>query len=380
MLGCQRAEFDLPEEIVYFNAAYMGPLPKPVAQAGFGGIEIKKTPWQIKPVDFFTHSERARTLFGRLIGASAESVAIIPAVSYGIAVAAKNLPLRTNQTVLVVEDEFPANLYAWRGRVRETGASLVTVPRPRDGDWTAAVLRAMDRRTAVVVAPHCHWTDGGRFDLRRIGERARALGAALVVDGTQSIGMMPFSVAEVDPDFLVCATYKWLLGPYSYGFLHVAPRWQGGRPLEETWIARAGSEDFSGLVDYTDQYQPGARRFDVGERSNIALTPMVLAALEMILGWGVEAMEAYVSTLTEPLAEGASSLGLTISDQALRSPHLLGLRFPGAPPSSLASALAAEKIFVSVRGNAIRVAPHVYNHQDEVARFLDVLGQAVRRG
>ena len=89
---------------------------------------------------------------------------------------------------------------------------------------------------------------------------------------------MPFDVQAIEPDALVCATYKWLMGPYSMGFAYLGPRFDAGTPLEETWIGRAGSENFKELVNYRDDYQPGAVRYDVGERSNFALTPMAVAA------------------------------------------------------------------------------------------------------
>ena len=105
------------------------------------------------------------------------------------------------------------------------------------------------------------------------------MGAALVVDGAQSVGAYPLSVADVQPDFLVVVTYKWLLGPYSLGFLYVAPQWRMGRSLESNWITHENSEDFAGLVNYRDGFQPGARRYDMGQHSNFALMPAAIASL-----------------------------------------------------------------------------------------------------
>ena len=374
MLSCQRDHFDIPPDITYLNCAYMSPLPLEATRQGQLGVAAKAHPWSITPADFFTDSERSRTLFARLIGASAGDVAIVPAVSYGMATAASNLPLAEGQSVVVLADQFPSNVYAWQQRAKAVGASLHTVPRPADGAWTRAVLDRLDASTAVVACPHCHWTDGGRLDLPRIGERCRALGVALVVDATQSLGVMPFSVAEVQPDFLVAGAYKWLLGPYSYGFVYIHPRWQEGLPLEHNWIARNGSEDFSGLVQYREDFQPGARRFDVGERSNFTLTPMVIASLELLLGWGTRAIGQYLGHLNARAATGARARGLELLPEGQRAPHLLGLRWPGGVPEDLAARFARQGIHVSIRGDAVRVSPHVYNDEADIDRFLQVLG------
>jgi selenocysteine lyase/cysteine desulfurase len=241
------------------------------------------------------------------------------------------------------------------------------------------VLESMNDRTAIVAVPHCHWTDGTRVDLQLVGQRARELGAALVVDGTQSVGALPLDMSRVQPDFLATASYKWLLGPYSHGFLWVAPQWRQGRPVEQNWIARSNAEDFAALVRYTDSYAAGARRFDVGEVSNFALLPAAIAALEQTLDWGVDEIQSALRTLTRRIAERARELGLEVPAESRRAGHLLGLRLGDRDPQRLAAALRASQVHVSVRGSSIRVSPHVYNDSDDIDRFLEVLEMTLRR-
>jgi selenocysteine lyase/cysteine desulfurase len=288
MIPCQRHLFDLPDDIAYLNCAYLSPLMKAVMQAGQQGARLEARPWEVTPRDFFTTTEIARELFARVINASANDIAIVPAASYGVAVAARNVPLKRGQTIVLLEDQFPSNVYTWRERAKEAGAHIATVRRPSNADWTEATASQITEQTAVVALPNCHWTDGGLLDLSAISNMCRQTGAAMVLDITQSAGAMPFDVQQVHPDFLVAAGYKWLLGPYSLGFLYVAPKWQQGEPLEQNWIAREGSENFAGLVNYRDEFQPGARRFDMGERANFQLLPMAVAALRQILDWRVE--------------------------------------------------------------------------------------------
>jgi selenocysteine lyase/cysteine desulfurase len=368
-----REAFDLPAGVTYLNCAYMAPQCRRVTAAGLAAVPRKSRPWEILAAHFFDGSERARGLFAQVVGGAADDVALLPAASYGLSLAASALPIARDQSVVVLAEQFPSNVYPWRERAQRAGARVVTVPRPGDAGWTPAVLDAIDARCAVVAVPQVHWTDGTALDLVQIGRRAREVGAALVLDLTQSLGAMPFDLRAVAPDFVVCAGYKWLLGPYSTGFLWIHPRWQDAAPLEHNWIARARSEEFAGLTQYRDELQPGARRFDVGERSNFVLLPMAIAGLELLLECGVDRIARRLSVLTQRLAAGARELGLHVAADDQRGPHMLGLGFPRGIPDALLPALADEKIFVSRRGNALRVSPHLYNDEADVDRLLAAL-------
>lgn len=375
MIPSQRHLFEIPREVAYLNCAYMSPLSRAVTAASADGLARKGRPWEIRSQHFFETPEKARALFARLIGAEAADIATVPAASYGMATAAANLPVARGQEIVLLEDQFPSNVYPWRQLARDAGAEVVVVKRRQDG-WTPGVLEAISERTAVVALPNCHWTDGTIVDLVAVGRRCREIGAALALDLTQSAGALPFDVKAVDPDFLVAACYKWLMGPYSIGFLYVAPRRQSGRPLEHNWIARAGSEDFARLVNYRMDFQPGARRFDVGEGANFALLPGAVAALEQILAWGVEEIAATLAATTGRIAARAEALGLLASPGEQRAGHFLGLRFPGGLPKGLPERLAADNVFVSVRGDSLRVTPHLYNDEEDAERLLAALAAA----
>jgi selenocysteine lyase/cysteine desulfurase len=376
-LPCQRSRFDIPREIAYLNCAYMGPLPVAALEAGLAGMRRKARPWSITSGEFFEATERLRALAARLLGAGTDDLAIVPSVSYGMGVAAANVALRAGQRVLLLEEEFPSTFYPWRDAARRAGAEAVCLPRPHDDDWTGAVLAAMDERTGAVALPVCHWTDGGLLDLVRIGERARALGAALAVDATQSLGALPFDVARVRPDFVVAAAYKWLLGPYTIGLLYADQARQRGEPLEHNWMAREGSEDFSRLTVYRDGFRPGARRFDMGEVANFALLPQAIASLELILDWGVPRIATAAAALVDRIIAGAGPLGFSAVPADRRAPHYLGLRRAGGIPATLGAELQRQGVYVSARGPALRVTPHVYNDIADVGRFLEALPRAL---
>jgi selenocysteine lyase/cysteine desulfurase len=377
MLSCQRDLFDIPEDIAYLNCAYMSPLLRSVREIGEKAVGRKSQPWNIQTNDFFEDAETARGLFAQLIGAGSDGVALIPSASYGISTAAANLPLAKGQHIVLLDEQFPSNVYQWYEMARRSEAIVDTVARPQDGDWTKAVIQRIDERTRIVAIPNCHWTDGSLIDLQQVRNWTREVGAALVVDATQSLGAYPLSVSEVQPDFLVTAAYKWLLGPYSLGFLYVAPEYREGTPIEFGWIGREGSENFSQLVNYRTGFQPGARRFDMGERSNFILLPMAIRAMQQILSWGIAEIDTTLRELTTQIEQEATNLGFQTMAARHRVGHMIGLRYPSGLPADLSTALTEAKVFVSIRGQSIRVSPYLYNTPDDIKRLFGVLKRIV---
>lgn len=380
MLECQKDAFSLAPTIHYLNCAYMSPLAKRVELAGITALQGKRNPIEIHPDDFFRIPARVRTSFARLIHAEhANSISIIPAVSYGIATVAKNIQARSGQNIVLVEDQFPSNVYSWMSLAKEKqleirfassgGASL-----DKGSAWTDAIVAAIDSRTAVVSIPTVHWTDGTPFDLIRIREAASKVGAAFVLDGTQSVGALPIDVSLVQPDALVVAGYKWMMGPYSIGLVYWGDRFFHGTPIEENWINRRGSENFARLVDYEEGYQEGAIRFDSGGRSNFILLPMLEEAMDMIEEWRPDRVQQYLSSLIAPVEDRIQALGFGMASASSRASHLFGLRLPThTNPETVKEKLASHSVYVSVRGNAVRVAPHVYNNHHDMEALVDAL-------
>ncbi len=194
-----------------------------------------------------------------------------------------------------------------------------------------------------------------------------------MLDLTQSAGALSFDASEIEPDFMVAAGYKWLLGPYATGFLYVAPKHRQGRPLEQNWITRENASNFARLIDYTDAYAPGAERFDMGERSNFALLPAFEEAVKLILHWGVANIEETLRHRNRQLAADLAEMGLSSLPESERGPHYLSALLPASAPEDLTARLKAENIHVSRRGNRLRITPHLYTSDADIARFLEAL-------
>ncbi len=235
------------------------------------------------------------------------------------------------------------------------------------------MIDAIGPDTGIVAVPHCHWADGRVVDLEAVGEICRRTGAALVLDLTQSHGAMPIDFAAVRPDFAVAACYKWLMGPYGLAMLYVDSRHHQGEPIEHNWINRGGAEDFASLVDYRADYQPGARRFDMGEKSNPPLLMGASAALDFLLEFGVAAIGETLAGQTGAIAEAALPLGFVSAPAGIRAPHFLSLAFAPGLPARLPEQLAQAQVHVSLRGSSLRVTPHLYNTGADHAALIATL-------
>lgn len=380
MLTNKRNKFTLPPSVAYLNCAYMSPLLKSVEKAGISALRKKRNPAAITTEDFFTHTELLRSAYAQLIHApEPKRIVIIPSVSYGMANVVKNLPIQRGEHIVVAAEQFPSNYYPWKSLCEDTGAEIKIISPPeghahRGKQWNERILEAIHTKTRAVAIGHVHWADGTRFDLEAIRKRTREVGAWLIVDGTQSVGAMPFDVQHIQPDALICAGYKWLLGPYSIGLAYYGEAFDNGKPVEENWINRSASEDFAGLVNYKDTYQPGALRYEVGEHSNFILVPMLLNAVQQLNHWGVERIQEYCRQLSAPAITSLTTLGYRIEDDAWRGGHLFGIRLPeGMAMDRVKQALLKSKVFVSYRGNAIRVSPNVYNTVTDMQKLIRAL-------
>ena len=373
MIPSQRHLFAIPRDVAYLNTAYMGPLMTNVVAACDDGVRMKATPWTLTIPDFYDPADQARALFAGIVNADAEGIALVPSASYGIETAARNLTLGPGRRVLTLADQFPSQVYPWRRMARREGGDVARVPVPRGEAATEAVLEAITDATAIVSLGAVLWTNGAYVDLIAVRAACDRVGAALVLDLTQSAGAMPIDFAQARPDFAVAAGYKWLLCPYTTGFLYVAPQHRNGEPLEEGWIARKDSENFSALVDYTDDYQPGAIRFDMGQRANFALMPGVIAALRQIADWGVDNIYATLSARNAGLCERLVELGLTPTPDTARGGHFIGAGLPDGAPDDLVARLAAQNVFLSERGGSLRITPHLWTDDEDCDRLIAAL-------
>ncbi|MGB0863794.1 MAG: aminotransferase class V-fold PLP-dependent enzyme [Saprospiraceae bacterium] len=385
MLKCQRSLFSITKEYVYLNCAYMSPLLKSSHDAGMEMLIKQSFPQEVAIDDFFTPPEQLRKAFAQLINAnSSDRIAIVSSASYGIANAANNIPLEAQDNIIVMDEQFPSHVYVWQKLAAEKNANLISIAPPTTSEnrgkiWNERLLSAINDKTKVVAIGTIHWADGTLFDLKAIRRRTREVGAYLILDGTQSVGALPFDVQEIEPDALICSGYKWLLGPYSLGVAYYGSAFDNGTPIEENWMNRKDSHVFQDLVNYQPNYRPEAQRYNMGGLSSFIHVPMLTDSIRQLNEWGVEEVNDYCHRLIQKPLRQLKNLGCSLEHSDYYSPHLLGVRMPkGISMERLQDQLQKDRIKVSIRGNSMRIAPNVYNDRSDFDRLIESFKKVIK--
>jgi len=378
MLTLQKDKFKLSEEVTYLNTAYMAPLLRESERIGIEALSKKCTPYEYTGSDFFEPTKKIKHLFAQLIDApTPQNIAIIPSVSYGIATVANNIKLKPGDEIIVIGEQFPSNIYSWKKIAKQANAVIKIVSAPnsinnRGKVWNENILAAINEKTALIAMSNTHWADGTQFDLKAIRQKLNEHNALLIIDGTQSVGALPFSVNEIKPDALICAGYKWLFGAYGLGMAYYGEYFNNGIPIEENWINRLDSENFAELVNYQDEYEPGAQRYCMGEMSNFNLLPILTSAIEQLIEWKPENIQDYCYHITKKAIEDLRNLGCFIEEDTYRSKHLFGVKLPAnIDIEKLKVEFDKNKIYVSFRGEYIRVSTHLFNTEKDMEKLVD---------
>lgn len=382
----QKHLFDIPEEITYLNIAAQSPSFKAIYEAGLEGLKQKNRPYSITISDYFEPVTELKKLFAELVNVDDYNrIATIPAVSYGIATVANNIKLNAGDEIIVIHEQFPSNIYAWQKLADKYNAVIKTIKAPntdvnRVKQWNESIINAITDKTAVVAMGNIHWSNGSLFDLKTIRQKTKTHNALLIIDGSQSVGVLPFSVKEIQPDALICAGYKWLFGPYGCAYAYYGAYFDNGVPIEENWSNRLNSENFSGLTNYESQYKPLANRYSVGESGNFIYVRMQIAALKQVIEWSPKKIQEYCKSISADAVKDLRALGCIIEDDNYRSHHLFGIKLPDdLDVNILKSVLAEQHIFVSFRGNYIRISCHLFNTSEDFKKLVACMSSVLQK-
>lgn len=377
------SRFRVAANALYLDTAAQGPRLGAVLDAGHAALDATQEPWRLSFDAWRARIEGLRALAAdTLFEGDVEGVAMVPSVAHALATAARNVPLNAGDVVLVLEGQFPSNLLAWQQRAHESRAQVAAVSRREGEPWTEAVLAALQSqpRVRVVAVPQAHWHDGARLDLDRIAPAVHALGAALVLDLSQSLGAIPLQLQRWQPDFVAAVGHKWLLGPTGLAWLWAAPRWRSeGVPIEQHWQARDAGSGWSFPVQAPPPYCAGARRFDAGGVTDMPRLAMSAAALSQVQRWGVYAIGQRLGELTSSLDAALDEHGLSAWKTPHHAPHLTALRPPDAASLEASfGALQGESIVCTQRAGLLRIAPHLHVAESDMRRVARVVAAALR--
>jgi selenocysteine lyase/cysteine desulfurase len=375
----RRAEFPWTANTIYLNHAGIGPLPERARRAIEANTRERAAPVTLTDDRLMGVLADGRAKAARLIGADPEEIALATNTSFGLNLAARMLPLSPGDVVLVSDQDFPANVFAWRQLV-DRGVRLEIIPRTPDGwpDELRMMERMQDPRVRVLAVSQVEFHTGYRADLAGLGEAARATATFFVVDAIQALGHIGFDVRDTPVDILACGAQKWLLSPWGSGFMYVR------RELIESltsplagWNAYEGTENFSTLVDYGGRLRGDARRFELWTLPYQDILGMNLA-LDLLHELGLEVIEAHVAAIGEPVLEWARRTGVRLrSPEGARSAGIIALDAEDVPGGL--AALRGAGVATVVREGGLRLAPHCYNTIQEMEQVVDLLDQSLSR-
>ena len=264
--------FSLNNNVHYLNCAYKAPLLKQAENAAIQALEQERNPFSLSVNDFFVTTEQIKKEFSTIISCQKDNIALMPSTSYGFA-SVLNCIKSSYKKAVTIENEFPSGYFALKKWCELNNSKMTIVKRNYDyaEKWNKNIIDEIDEQTSVVLLSSVHWMNGTKL-LRKIGDKCKEVGAYFIVDGTQSVGAIPLNVSDNKIDALICASYKWLFGPYSSAIGYFSEKFKDSSPIEESWMNRTNAKQFSDLTDYDMNYSPMAGRFNVGKPVILFLT------------------------------------------------------------------------------------------------------------
>ena len=281
--------------------------------------------------------------------------------------------------IVSTKASFPSTVYPWR-RVAESNGAEIRLADYDEALYTNPddILDLIDDATSVVALSHVEYSNGQRYDLRRFADAAHSVGALLVVDATQSMGMVPIDAVSSGADAIVSSGYKWLRGTYGAAVAYISPEIRGDlnpgllgfRSHVDIWDLRA---DRMELPEDASRFEYTTIHF--GAALGLA------AAVEEINEMGIEEVWRHDLSLADSVIDGARHLGIEVASplSGLERSAIVSLRLPeGVGSEDIARKLQDEySILVTSRTGLLRVSPHIDNTEGDVQALIEALERLI---
>jgi selenocysteine lyase/cysteine desulfurase len=371
-LAALRRRFPVTEYLVYFNHASTGPLPVDSLAAVQAYAERASREGQVPYQDAEAIVEQARDSLARLLHVQPETIAFTKNTSEGVLIALGAIDWQPGDNVVLMADDFPTVTYPFRLMLPGIERRLVTSEElVRD---LGAVLSLVDERTRMVAVSWVHFLTGRRCDVTELCRRCRDRGVVTVIDAIQGIGVVDLDWSRVDADFVVSHGAKWLFAPQGTGFMRVHPDTMGRmRPSNLGWLSCRWDEFHDILSE--KPLKPGASRYEEGTKNYLGIAGLG-GSLGLLHEFGPLPAAARIRRLGELLRDGLGQAGYDVVTPAEmeRSAGIVTARRPGRDLTGTFRRLEREACRCSLRENMLRISPHFYNTEEEVERFISVLG------
>ncbi|HNP69624.1 MAG TPA: aminotransferase class V-fold PLP-dependent enzyme [Kouleothrix sp.] len=374
-----RRLFPISERLAFFNHAGVSPVN---TRAVAAMNEFNQLTAQMSITEYrLETTERTNDLrerIARLINArSSDEIVLMPNTATGINTAALSLPLRPGDNVLVLDGDYPANIYPWMN-LAHRGVLTKFVPQKDGGLDLDLLLSRVDSHTRVIAMSTVVFATGFRNDIEAVGKICSERGIFFVVDGIQSLGALPLDVQAANIDFLAAGSQKWLLGPIGAGFLYVRAELMN-QLVAGPYVGASSVVDPANFLDYNFTPLPGAERFNLGSQNFVGMYGLH-ASLALIQEIGIEHVAERVLSLAGSLIADLRDRGFKLAASTAPE-HRSGIVIAEVADPAGASARLEQAGFVCIpRGKGVRIAPHFYNTEDEVQRVGEALSELSHEG
>lgn len=374
-LAKYREEFPFTEEIIFFNHASFGPMPERSWNATreyYDGLRLKKMIDDDR--EAFQILENIRKLIAKMIKAEPEEIAFAPNTTYGLNLAAWGLDLKRGDKILLSDVEFPANVYPWTN-LKQKGIETKFIPGKNRCFDIENLVRAIDKRTKVLSISFVQYFNGFKNDLESIGRICEENDIFLAVDGIQGIGSVDLDVKKCRIDLLSCGGQKWLLSSLGTGFLYLSSFAKRKVNLSFFgWMGVDWNLDFTDLLKFDLIPFSAARKFEIGTYPYSLLWTMH-SSLKLLSEIGVKKIEKHNLELLDLLIDYLNDSPYQIKSSLQPKHRSSILSFTGKNITKVYEKLIKNKILVSFREGAIRVAPNFYNTKEEMKKLIEILGE-----
>ena len=366
-----RSLFPVTERLVWFNHAGTGPLPRTAVAAMTRVIERCGREGEVPYLEAEAAVAETRALLARLMHVEPQAVAFTKNTSAGIIIAISSIEWQAQDNVVLMQDDFPTVTQPFNYLLPQVAKRWVTSEQLVQGP--DAVFRLIDKNTRAVALSWVHFLSGRRFDVAAICRFCRERGIISIVDAIQGLGVVEQDWGRVPADFVVSHGAKWLLAPQGSGFMSVSPETLPRlRPANLGWLS-AQWQEFSDIFT-PKPLKPGASRFEEGTKNYIGIYGL-RESLKVLLGFGIANIEQRVRHLLSRLRQKVKAAGfeiLTPAESGLNG-GILTIRKPGADMAALQERLTSERFICARREGWLRIAPHFYNTEEEIDRFVQLL-------
>lgn len=367
-----RRNFPVTKKYVFFNNAGVAPVSLPALK------KIKAVADDICKIGYvklkvlYNGVSRAREEAAKLINASSDEIAFVKNTSHGLSLVAGGMDWRNGDEVIITDQEFPANVYPWLN-LKKQGVKVVTLRSKKGRLLLNDFKNAVTPKTKLISVSSVEYATGFRNDLEAIGSLCRKNGILFCVDAIQSLGAVPMDVKKYKIDFLAADGHKWLVAPEGIGIFYCCRSMlQKLKLILLGWNTVCNASDYH-KINFRLKYN--AERFEEGSHNLIGIHALG-ASIRLLRSIGIERIDQWNLHLTDLLVEGLKGRGYQVLSSILPEDRSAIISFTTGSKSKdrvLFNYSIKNKIILSLRGDGIRLSPHLYNTPAEIAKFFRLL-------